>query len=59
MVQVALAPCSPFSVSRDLMRASAELARSYVALYRYLAEIDTVFPLAVRSQREAGFKGTR
>ena len=34
-------------------------ARGYVALYRYLAEIDTVFLLAVRSQREAGFKGTR
>lgn len=27
----------------------------YVALYRYVAEIDTVFVLAVRSQREAGF----
>jgi len=29
MVQVGVAPCSPFSVSRDLMRASADLARSY------------------------------
>jgi len=27
----------------------------YVALYRYLEEIDTVFVLAVRSQREAGY----
>lgn len=27
----------------------------YVALYRYVAEIDTVFVLAVRGQREAGF----
>ena len=28
----------------------------YVALYRYVAEIDTVFVLAVRAQREDGFK---
>lgn len=28
----------------------------YVALYRYVAEIDTVFILAVRSQREAGYQ---
>ena len=26
----------------------------YVALYRYIVEIDTVFVLAVRSQKEAG-----
>lgn len=26
-----------------------------VALYRYIAELDTVFILAVRSQREAGY----
>jgi toxin ParE1/3/4 len=31
-------------------------ARGYVALYRYAAEIDTVFVLALRSQREAGYK---
>lgn len=31
-------------------------ARGYVALYCYLAEIDTVFVLAVRAQREDGFK---
>ena len=31
-------------------------ARGYVALYRYLVEIDTVFLLAVRSQREVGYK---
>ena len=30
-------------------------ARGYVALYRYAAAIDTVFILAVRSQREAGY----
>ena len=33
-------------------------ARGYVALYRYVAEIDTVFVLAMRSQRESGFKRT-
>jgi cytosine/adenosine deaminase-related metal-dependent hydrolase len=38
---VALAPCSPFSVSRDLMRESALLARSYrVRLHTHLAEND-------------------
>ena len=31
-------------------------SRGYVALYRYAAPIDTVFPLAVRSQRESGYK---
>lgn len=31
-------------------------ARGYVALYQYVAAIDTVFLLAVRSQREDGFK---
>jgi plasmid stabilization system protein ParE len=31
-------------------------ARGYVALYRYVPEIDTVFMLAVRSQREAGYQ---
>ena len=30
--------------------------RGYVALYRYLAGIDTVFILALRAQRESGFK---
>jgi plasmid stabilization system protein ParE len=30
--------------------------RGYVALYRYIADIDTVFILAIRSQREAGYK---
>ena len=27
----------------------------YIALYRYVPEIDTVFLLAIRSQREAGY----
>lgn len=30
-------------------------AHGYLALYRYVAEIDTVFVLAIRSQREAGY----
>ena len=28
--------------------------RGYVALYRYVSEIDTVFVLAIRGQKEAG-----
>jgi toxin ParE1/3/4 len=30
-------------------------SRGYVALYRYVPEVDTVFLLAIRSQREAGY----
>jgi len=30
-------------------------AHGYVALYRYVAAIDTVFVLAIRAQREAGY----
>jgi addiction module RelE/StbE family toxin len=30
-------------------------ARGYVAVYRYIEQIDTVFVLAIRSQREAGY----
>ncbi|MFA7292121.1 MAG: type II toxin-antitoxin system RelE/ParE family toxin [Rhodocyclaceae bacterium] len=30
-------------------------SHGYVALYRYVTEIDTVFVLAIRAQREAGF----
>ena len=41
MVRVGLAPCSPFSVSRDLMRDSALLARDKgVMLHTHLAEND-------------------
>ena len=31
-------------------------SRGYIALYRYVLEVDTVFVLALRSQREAGYK---
>lgn len=31
-------------------------SRGYVALYRYLPDIDTVFVLALRAQRESGFR---
>lgn len=34
-------------------------SRGYIALYRYVAEVDTVFLLAVRSQREAGHERER
>ncbi len=41
MTHVAVAPCSPFSVSQDLMRESATLARAYqVRLHTHLAEND-------------------
>lgn len=41
MIQIALAPCSPFSVSQDLMRESATMARHYgVRLHTHLAEND-------------------
>lgn len=41
MLRVAVAPCSPFTVSRELMRESAELARAYgVRLHTHLAEND-------------------
>ena len=39
MLRIVVAPCSPFSVSRDLMKASASLARSYgVSMHTHLAE---------------------
>ncbi|RLD10927.1 MAG: 8-oxoguanine deaminase [Chloroflexota bacterium] len=39
--QIVLAPCSPFSVTGDLMRQSAELAREYgVQLHTHLAETE-------------------
>lgn len=39
LLRIALAPCSPFSVTGDLMRESARLARAYgVGLHTHLAE---------------------
>ena len=40
MIRLTLAPCSPFSVSTNLMKESAALARSYpgVRLHTHLAE---------------------
>ena len=41
MLRIVVAPCSPFSVTDDLMRDSAALARSYgVSLHTHLAEND-------------------
>jgi len=42
MLRIVAAPCSPFSVSRDLMRETASLARHYgVSLHTHLAESKT------------------
>ena len=30
-------------------------SRGYIALYRYIEEIDTIFVLAIRGQQEAGY----
>jgi diguanylate cyclase (GGDEF)-like protein len=41
MLRIVVAPCSPFTVSPDLMREAAALARSYgVSLHTHLAEND-------------------
>ncbi|MCL4261077.1 MAG: 8-oxoguanine deaminase [Anaerolineales bacterium] len=41
MVQIVLAPCSPFSVTSDLMKQSARFAREYgVHLHTHLAETE-------------------
>lgn len=34
-------------------------SRGYVALYRFVVDLDTVFVLAVRNQRESGHKRER
>lgn len=39
MIQIALAPCSPFSVTTDIMKSSAELAKAEnIRLHTHLAE---------------------
>jgi toxin ParE1/3/4 len=50
-------------IGRPVLNGKRELvigrkARGYVALYMYVDEIDTIFVLAVRSQREAGYART-
>ncbi len=47
-------------IGRPVANAKRELvigrrSHGYVALYRYLPKIDTVFVLTIRSQREAGY----
>ncbi|HMQ74154.1 MAG TPA: type II toxin-antitoxin system RelE/ParE family toxin [Rubrivivax sp.] len=42
---------------RELVIGQAQ--RGYVALYRYVPDVDTVFVLAIRSQRESGYKRSR
>ncbi len=54
MLRIVVAPCSPFSVTQDLMRESAALARSYaVHLHTHLAENDND---VVYSQEKFGFR---
>jgi cytosine/adenosine deaminase-related metal-dependent hydrolase len=56
--QVILAPCSPFSVTGDLMRLSAELAREYaVHLHTHLAETqdEEVYCLELFGHRPVGY----
>jgi cytosine/adenosine deaminase-related metal-dependent hydrolase len=49
MLRVVVAPCSPFSVTRDLMREAASLARSYgVSLHTHLAENDNDIAYSVQ-----------
>jgi len=58
MTQIVLAPCSPFSVTADLMRASASLAREYgVHLHTHLAETkdEEVFCLEKFGYRPAAY----
>lgn len=47
-------------IGRSVLNGKRELVigpkrTGYLALYRYVDQIDTVFVLAVRSQREAGY----
>jgi cytosine/adenosine deaminase-related metal-dependent hydrolase len=61
MVQVALAPCSPFSVTPELMRQSAALARQYgIRLHTHLAETqdEEVFCLEKFGRRPVEFMET-
>ena len=58
MLRIAVAPCSPFSVTEDLMRESARLARAYgVQLHTHLAETadEEDFCLATSGKRPVGY----
>jgi cytosine/adenosine deaminase-related metal-dependent hydrolase len=58
MVRIVVAPCSPFSVTPELMRESAALARSYgVMLHTHLAETkdEEVFCLERFGYRPVGY----
>ena len=57
-VQIVLAPCSPFSVTADLMRESASLARQYnIHLHTHLAETkdEEIFCLEKFGYRPFGY----
>ncbi len=57
-IQIVLAPCSPFSVTGDLMRESALLAREYgVQLHTHLAETqdEEVYCLELFGHRPVGY----
>ena len=43
---------------RELVIGRGSRGFCFCALYRFVAEIDTVFVLAVRSQKEAGYAGS-
>lgn len=52
--------CNP-CIGRPVANGNRELvigrrSHGYIALYRYIDELDTVFILAIRSQREAGYR---
>jgi len=58
MLRIAVAPCSPFTVTEDLMRESARLARAYgVQLHTHLAETidEEEFCLATSGKRPVGY----
>ncbi len=58
MLRIVVAPCSPFSVTQDLMRESAALARAYgVHLHTHLAETkdEEAFCLETFGYRPVGY----
>ena len=58
MLRIVVAPCSPFSVTADLMREAADLARAYaVNLHTHLAENDkdVSFSLETFGQRPGAY----